>query len=245
MTNPKEEESSVNLKLPPIEYICASCRKRKWVGDDRLDDDDVLQVAHKKLKLEAKPEPADDDDSSACALSTNECMENDKDSMKERDEKPLPKAESAEDELRESISSSSLRGFSRNLTLGNPSIERLRKEWTSPIYAFFKSSPAIRYVGTRRVHVFECLAENCKAKGKNPRFVNRYLDKTDARSTSNLRKHVKNCWGVDILAAADKNKDLDAVRAVIGKMSELKDGRSLAAAIEGLGKGKLNYILSL
>jgi len=213
MTNPKEEESRFKLKRAPIEYICASCSKRKWVGDDQLDDDDVLQTsdtAHKKLKLEVKPEPADDDDSSACAPF-----------MKERDEKPLPKAESAEDEL-----------------------QRLRKEWTSPIYAFFKSSPAIRYVGTRRVHVFECLAENCKAKGKNPRFVNRYLDKTDARSTSNLRKHVKSCWGVDILAAADKNKDLDAVRAVVGKMPELKDGRSLAAAIEGLGKGKLTYILS-
>jgi len=218
MTNPKEEESRFNVKLPPIEYICASCCKRKY----RLDDDDVLQAsgtAHKKLKREAKPERADDDDSLACVPSTDECMEDDKDSMKERDGKPR---ESAEDEL-----------------------QRLRKEWTSPIYAFFKSSPAIRYVGTRRVHVFECLAEHCKAKGKNPRFVNRYLDKTDARSTSNLRRHVKNCWGVDILAAADKNKDLDAVRAVVGKMPELKDGRSLAAAIEGLGKGKLTYILSL
>lgn len=122
--------------------------------------------------------------------------------------------------------------------------ERLRKEWTSPIYAFFKPSPAIHYVGSRRIHVFECLAQVCKAKGKNPRFVNRYLDKADARSTSNLRKHVRNCWGSDILAAADKVKDLDAIRAVVGK-AELKDD-SLAAAFEGMSnlKGKLNYILS-
>jgi hypothetical protein len=74
--------------------------------------------------------------------------------------------------------------------------------------------------------------------------VNRYLDKADARSTSNLRKHVKNCWGLDILAAADKIKDLDAIRAVVGR-TELK-GCSLTAAFEGMGnlKGKLNYILS-
>lgn len=101
----------------------------------------------------------------------------------------------------------------------------------------------IHYVGSRRVHIFECLATNCKAKGKNPRFVNRYLDKADARSTSNLRKHVKICWGADVVAAADKIKDLDAIRAVIER-TDLKDG-SLATAFEGMGKGKLTYILSL
>ena len=120
--------------------------------------------------------------------------------------------------------------------------ERLRKEWTSPIYAFFKYSPAIHYVGDRRVHVFECLAQICKARGKNPRFVNRYLDKADARSTSNLRKHVKICWGTEIVAAADKIKDLEAIRAVIGK-TELKDG-SLAAAFEELERGKPTDMLS-
>lgn len=73
--------------------------------------------------------------------------------------------------------------------------------------------------------------------------MNRYLDKADARSTSNLRKHVRNCWGTDVLAAADKIKNLDAIRAVVGK-TDLKDG-SLAAAFQGVGKGKLTYILSL
>jgi len=73
--------------------------------------------------------------------------------------------------------------------------------------------------------------------------VNRYLDKADARSTSNLRKHVKICWGADVVAAADKIKDLDAIRAVIER-TDLKDG-SLATAFEGMGKGKLTYILSL
>jgi hypothetical protein len=49
---------------------------------------------------------------------------------------------------------------------------------------------------------------------------------------------------LDILAAADKIKDLDAIRAVVGR-TELK-GCSLTAAFEGMGnlKGKLNYILS-
>lgn len=210
MTNSEEEfEYSPRFKLPPLDFICTSCKRRQLAESDQLDDH-ASDAAHKRLKREAIP---DDDDPSACLgkmASSKECIENDKDQLLR---------ESAEDELK-----------------------RLRKEWTSPIYAFFKSSPTIHYVGNRRVHVFECLAENCKAKGKNPRFVNRYLDKADARSTSNLRKHVKTCWGTNILAEADKIKDLDAIRAVVGE-TELKDG-SLAAAFEGMRKGKLTYILS-
>jgi len=43
--------------------------------------------------------------------------------------------------------------------------ERLAKDWTSPIYAFFKSIPLIDYIGGRRLHVFECGAKHCKGKG--------------------------------------------------------------------------------
>jgi len=201
------------FKPSPNEFTCAYCKRKQVAEPDQLDD-----APHKKPKLETKPE---DDDSLArlevASTEERECVENDNDMEGDQPDEPR---ESAEDEL-----------------------QRLRKEWTSPIYAFFKSSPAIHYVGTRRLHVFECLAENCKAKGKNPRFVNRYLDKADARSTSNLRKHVKICWGTDILAAADKIKDLDAIRALVAK-TELKDGL-LAAAFEGMSKGKLAYILSL
>jgi len=199
---------------PPPIEFICTSCKRRQIAQPDELDDCASNLASKRLKLEAKP---DDDDLLArfkIVASTKECVENEKDVQKDL-------RESAEDEL-----------------------QRLRKEWTSPIYAFFKSSPAIRYIGSRRVHVFECLAENCKGKGKNPRYVNRYLDKADARSTSNLRKHVKNCWGTDILEAADKIRDLDSIRAVVGKTGlRSKDG-SLATAFEGMGKGKLTYILS-
>jgi len=40
-------------------------------------------------------------------------------------------------------------------------IERLSKEWTSPIYVFFRMSPRIDYVDGRRTHIFECAAGRC------------------------------------------------------------------------------------
>jgi len=40
-------------------------------------------------------------------------------------------------------------------------IERLSRDWTSPIYVFFRKSPRIDYVNGRRVHVFECAAGKC------------------------------------------------------------------------------------
>jgi hypothetical protein len=70
-------------------------------------------------------------------------------------------------------------------------IERLWKDWTSPIYVFFRKSPRIDYVNGRRVHVFECAAGKCR--GKNGQDVRRFLDTGDAKSTSSLRWHAKNC----------------------------------------------------
>jgi hypothetical protein len=77
------------------------------------------------------------------------------------------------------------------------------KDWNSPIYVFFKPTPMIEYIKDRRVHVFECNAKSCKGKG-NGRMVRRYLDTSDAKSTSNLRKHAKICWGEEVVASADK-----------------------------------------
>jgi hypothetical protein len=62
--------------------------------------------------------------------------------------------------------------------------DRLSKDWISPIYVFFKRTPRIEYVDSRRVHVFECAATHCK--GKNGRDVRRFLDTGDARSTSGM-----------------------------------------------------------
>jgi hypothetical protein len=115
-------------------------------------------------------------------------------------------------------------------------LERLSKEWNSPIYAFFKRTPSIEYVKERRVHVFECSAKHCKGKG-NGRMVRRYLDKTDAKSTGNLRKHAKVCWGLETVAAADETRNVDAAR---GALKKVKDG-SITEAFERVGKGKVTY----
>jgi hypothetical protein len=115
-------------------------------------------------------------------------------------------------------------------------IERLSNDWNSPIYAFFKPTPSIEYVKDRRVHVFECSARHCKGKG-NGRMVRRYLDTGDAKSTSNLRKHAKVCWGVETVAEADEKRNLGAA---LDGLKKFKDG-SITEAFERTGKGKATY----
>jgi hypothetical protein len=94
-------------------------------------------------------------------------------------------------------------------------VERLSKDWTSPIYVFFRQLPRIEYVKGRCVHVFECAAGRCN--GKNGRDIRRFLDKGDAKSTSSLRRHAKNCWGDEAVQAADDTHNLEAARGVLAK----------------------------
>ncbi|KIK72754.1 hypothetical protein PAXRUDRAFT_179977, partial [Paxillus rubicundulus Ve08.2h10] len=82
-------------------------------------------------------------------------------------------------------------------------------------------------------HEFKCCARGCKAT------IRRFLDKKDARSTSNMRKHVKSCWGPEVLMATDDAKDANKVRLKIVP-SILRDG-SITVAFERKGKGKVTY----
>jgi hypothetical protein len=116
-------------------------------------------------------------------------------------------------------------------------VERLSKEWTSPIYVFFRTSPRIEYVDDRRVHIFECAAGRCL--GKNGRDVRRFLDKGDAKSTSGLRRHATKCWGAETVKSADGTKDLEAARAVLMK-TKLHDG-TITAQFERIRRGKVTY----
>jgi len=69
--------------------------------------------------------------------------------------------------------------------------------------------------------------------------VHCYLDTSDAKSTSNLRKHAKICWTDDIVALADKTKDVKAARAAL---VDLKDvDISITAVFERLAKSKVTY----
>jgi hypothetical protein len=45
------------------------------------------------------------------------------------------------------------------------------KDWSTPIYAFFKATPIINHINNRRVNVFTCNAKTCKGRGKNGRDV--------------------------------------------------------------------------
>ncbi|KAG1834657.1 hypothetical protein DFJ58DRAFT_847551 [Suillus subalutaceus] len=80
-------------------------------------------------------------------------------------------------------------------------LKRLMKEWNSPVYAFFQPTPQIFEVADRCAHEFKRQAKGCKVK------VRHFLDKGDARSTGNMRKHVRLCWGDKVLKAADSAKD--------------------------------------
>lgn len=114
------------------------------------------------------------------------------------------------------------------------------KDWSSPVYAFFKAVPQIAVIDNRRCHIFECAAPSCKGTGKKPRDVRRYLDTNDRSSTGNLRKHARLCWGNEIVEKADAAKDLAYARKEIGQLKQV-DG-SITAAFERVsGKGRIKY----
>ncbi|KAN0085982.1 hypothetical protein V8E55_007116, partial [Tylopilus felleus] len=109
----------------------------------------------------------------------------------------------------------------------------LQKEWISLVYAFFEPMPRIVEIEGRRTHEFKCMACGCKAT------IRRFLDTKDARSTGNMRKHVRVCWGQEILDAADKAKDVSDVHGKIIS-TYLRNG-SITTAFERKGKGKVTY----
>ena len=86
--------------------------------------------------------------------------------------------------------------------------------------------------------MFECAATHCKGKINGP-MVCRYLDTGDAKSTSNLRKHAKICWGEEAVAAADNTKDVNAAREALGKMKSVDS--LITAAFERIAKTKVTY----
>lgn len=62
------------------------------------------------------------------------------------------------------------------------------------------------------------MAKSCKGYGPNGKLVRRFLDKGDAKSTSNLHKHAVRCWGKDIIASS-VGSTVAAVREGINKQS--------------------------
>ena len=68
-------------------------------------------------------------------------------------------------------------------------------------------------------------------------MVRSYLDTTVAKSTGNLRKHARACWGIETVAAADETR---TIGAVFDALKKAKDG-SITEAFEHVGKGKVTY----
>lgn len=115
-------------------------------------------------------------------------------------------------------------------------LEQLSKDWNSPIYVFFKPTPSIKYIKEHCIHVFECNAKHCKGKG-NGHMVHYYFDTSDCKSTRNLCKHAKVCWGVETMATSDETWNVDAAHEAVKKV---KDG-SITEDFERAAKGKVTY----
>jgi hypothetical protein len=115
-------------------------------------------------------------------------------------------------------------------------LARLQKEWDAPIYVFFKPIPSIQYIQNRKAHVFECAASQCHCR---TRFIRRFLDTRDARSTSNLRRHAKTCWGDEAIEAADGTRNIKAARAALQSLKSVNG--SITAAFQRIGEGKAVY----
>jgi hypothetical protein len=113
----------------------------------------------------------------------------------------------------------------------------MSRKWTSPVYIFFETTPQIEHRDGRRCHIFKCAATQCK--GRNSKYVCRFLDKGDANSTSNLLRHAKKCWGEEAVEAATATGDLDAARKVLEK-TKLRNG-DITTEFRRIGKGKVTY----
>jgi hypothetical protein len=115
----------------------------------------------------------------------------------------------------------------------NTGTEQLAKRWTLPIYAFYHPVPSIETVNDWRSHVFACVKKSCTYR------CCCYLDKTDNNSMGNLCKHVKTCWGPEVLTAAENAGSVYEVRNKVVKA--LNQSGSITAVFERTGKGKVTY----
>jgi hypothetical protein len=75
----------------------------------------------------------------------------------------------------------------------------------------------------------------------NWRHIQRFLDTTDGKSTSNLCRHGKICWGEEAVAGADAARSHGAARKIVEKSLRMLDGSIVAMFEHVKGKGKVTY----
>ncbi|KAI5993376.1 hypothetical protein EDC04DRAFT_2586568 [Pisolithus marmoratus] len=102
--------------------------------------------------------------------------------------------------------------------------------------AFYSPVHIIEHISGRYCHIFKCLTKSCKY------HVWHFLDTGDRASTSNMQKHVKLCWGEDVLKAVNKAAGLDIAQDVIKNYTV---NGSITMAFEQKGKGKLTSSANL
>ncbi|KIK73114.1 hypothetical protein PAXRUDRAFT_179219, partial [Paxillus rubicundulus Ve08.2h10] len=110
---------------------------------------------------------------------------------------------------------------------------KMMKDWNSLVYAFFQPIPAVEEADGRRSHVFKCCARGCKVT------IHRYLDTTDARSTGNMWKHARKCWGEETVKATNAAKNTTEVHEKI--VGSILCTGSIAQAFKMQGKGNATY----
>lgn len=115
-------------------------------------------------------------------------------------------------------------------------VEWLSKDWDAPIYVFFKPTAMVEYVDGHKSHVFECATQSCQGRS---RFVLWYLDKGDAKLTSNLSWHAKSCWGDDTVSLADNSCNTKPAHEVLSHNKKM-DG-SITSAFQHMAKGQPTY----
>ncbi|KAJ7832683.1 hypothetical protein B0H14DRAFT_2364670 [Mycena olivaceomarginata] len=110
---------------------------------------------------------------------------------------------------------------------------RMAKSFNKPIYACFKPAE-VKYDGRGRRYLnFTCDGKGCRNE------IKRYLDTQDKSSTGALRKHVKKCWGPDVLDSLDEAADVGVAREKICKPYKLNG--TITAVFERIGQEKVTY----
>ena len=75
--------------------------------------------------------------------------------------------------------------------------------------------------------------------------MRQYLDKADRGSTSNMHKHAKICWGVEIVSKALQTKNKLTIKEVRKSLLEakLQDG-TITALFERSGKETVSFSMN-
>ncbi|TFK73078.1 hypothetical protein BDN72DRAFT_791600, partial [Pluteus cervinus] len=114
-----------------------------------------------------------------------------------------------------------------------PCLERMKSQWISHVYAFFTEPVVNVDLDGRIAHVFRCQGRNCS------HVVRRYQDTKDRVSTGNMFKHVKACWGHEVLDAAKGAGTIKDARKKV--MEPYKRSGQLTASFKLKGEGKPTY----